>query len=190
MISFLPLIAKQQGFSGFLTGQMFTILPISGLVAKPLFGGLADKFKLHKKFFIIFQVILTIAFLTINFIPGVPIEKPSAMANFICNDFAFLQICSPRIFSNQESLVSQNLKKNFASCNLSCSIESMETIQVLCNSWKVDKYCKLSEVIKPNEIKYLEKLEFEAQFNQSYDLIVSNFGFQLIFLNLLNNFLV
>lgn len=94
---FLPTIAKQLGFSAKLTGTIYTILPISGLISKPLFGSLADKFKLHKAIFLIFQAILTIAFFTIYLIPEV---DRVANVTLICdNSVPFLEICAQKEFS-------------------------------------------------------------------------------------------
>lgn len=94
---FLPTIAKQLGFSATLVGTIYTVLPISGLIAKPLFGGLADKFKLHKLFFLIFQVILTVAFFCISYIPQI---DRNANVTLICdNSISFLQICPEKQFS-------------------------------------------------------------------------------------------
>lgn len=88
---FLPTIAKQLGFSATLVGTIYTVLPISGLISKPLFCGLADRFKIHKAVFLIFQVILTIAFFTINFIPEI---DRSANVTLICNgNLPYLEIC-------------------------------------------------------------------------------------------------
>lgn len=42
----MPVYARQLGFSTFVVGTIYSILPIMGLVAKPLFGALADKFVL------------------------------------------------------------------------------------------------------------------------------------------------
>lgn len=39
----MPVYARQLGFSTFVVGTIYSILPILGLVAKPLFGALADK---------------------------------------------------------------------------------------------------------------------------------------------------
>lgn len=96
---FLPTIAKQLGFSGMLAGTVYTVLPISGLIAKPLFGGLADKFKLHKTFFLIFQAILAIAFFTIHFIPEI---DRTANVTFTCDhNIPYLEICPEREFSKK-----------------------------------------------------------------------------------------
>lgn len=97
MVQFLPTIGKQLGFSGTAVGTMYTVLPISGLIAKPLFGSLADKFKLHKTFFLIFQAVLTIAFFFIYFIPEI---DRSADITLMCDsNIPFLKICPQKEFS-------------------------------------------------------------------------------------------
>lgn len=112
MVQFLPTIGKQLGFSGTLVGTIYTVLPISGLIAKPLFGGLADKFRLHKTFFLIFQVVLTIAFFSIYFIPEV---DKSASVTLICDsDIPFLEICPQNEFSQKtlSAVILENIHTN------------------------------------------------------------------------------
>lgn len=101
MVQFLPTIGKQLGFSAAVIGTIYTILPISGLLAKPLFGSLADKFRLHKTFFLIFEAILAIAFFSIYFIPEL---GRNATVTLICNnDLPSLEIC-PRVKFSKEML--------------------------------------------------------------------------------------
>lgn len=101
MVQFLPTIGKQLGFSAAVIGTIYTILPISGLLAKPLFGTLADKFRLHKTFFLIFEAILAIAFFSIYFIPEI---SRSATITLICDkDLPFLEIC-PRVEFSKKAL--------------------------------------------------------------------------------------
>lgn len=99
MVQFLPTIGKQLGFSASVIGTIYTVLPISGLIAKPLFGSLADKFRLHKTFFLIFEAILAIAFFSIYFIPDI---DSRANVTFICdNDLPSLEICPQVEFSKK-----------------------------------------------------------------------------------------
>ncbi|XP_032671290.1 major facilitator superfamily domain-containing protein 6 [Odontomachus brunneus] len=118
IVPFLPIIAKQLGFSATLVGTIYTVLPISGLISKPLFGGLADKFKLHKIFFLVFQVVLTVAFFSISFIPKI---DRSANVTFICdNNIPYLEICPEKKFS-VETINSVILNTHINSvCQLSC----------------------------------------------------------------------
>jgi MFS family permease len=99
IVQFLPLIGRQLGFTATLIGTIYTILPISGLIAKPLFGTLADKFRLHKTFFLLFQAILAIAFFSVYFIPEL---DRSANIIFVCdNNIPFLEICPQNKFSKE-----------------------------------------------------------------------------------------
>lgn len=41
---YMQVYARQLGFSTFVVGTIYTILPILGLISKPLFGGLADRY--------------------------------------------------------------------------------------------------------------------------------------------------
>lgn len=45
VMPFMPVFARQLGFSPFVVGTIYTILPILGLVSKPLFGALADRYE-------------------------------------------------------------------------------------------------------------------------------------------------
>lgn len=191
LMQFLPTVAKQLGFSGKEVGFIYTILPISGLVAKPLFGSLADKFRLHKAFFIAFQVILAIAFLTINFIPE---TEPSASSILRCNEDTFLSICSKSKLPREPKVL-----KDEVGCHLVCSVTSNDTISI-CNSWHVADICvpknKDGKEYK-QQIQNLKSIDFEVSVNRSYDdqlvnYIHSRYTWLLIFycafpFNILNN---
>lgn len=43
VVPFMPTLARQLGFSTVVVGTVYTILPIIGLLVKPLFGFLADR---------------------------------------------------------------------------------------------------------------------------------------------------
>lgn len=44
VVPFMPTLAKQLGFSSVVVGTIYTILPLIGLLVKPLFGAIADKY--------------------------------------------------------------------------------------------------------------------------------------------------
>lgn len=52
----MPTLAKQLGFSSVIVGYIYTVLPIIGMLAKPIFGAIADRFHRQKKLFLFFQV--------------------------------------------------------------------------------------------------------------------------------------
>jgi len=119
-VQFLPLIGRQLGFTATLIGTIYTILPISGLIAKPLFGTLADKFRLHKTFFLLFQAILAIAFFSVYFIPEL---DRSANIILVCdNNIPFLEICPQYEFSKEtlDAVISKNIYSS-AICRVSKS---------------------------------------------------------------------
>ncbi|XP_011686883.1 PREDICTED: major facilitator superfamily domain-containing protein 6 [Wasmannia auropunctata] len=119
MVQFLPTIGKQLGFSATIVGTIYTVLPISGLIAKPLFGTLADKFRLHKTFFLIFEALLTIAFFSIYFIPEL---DRSANVTLICDkDLPYLEICPQTEFSKEalSAVLLENIHVDTV-CQLSC----------------------------------------------------------------------
>ncbi|KAK0177252.1 hypothetical protein PV328_001324 [Microctonus aethiopoides] len=142
IVTFLPTIAKQLGFSASLVGTIYTILPISGLIAKPLFGGLADKFRLHKVFFLAFQAIFTIAFFTIYFIPKIP-HQNNANVTLTCDHAeAYLEVCS-NDFTNEvlNPVIDSSITNT--SCYLSC-LGSSKAYQQLCHGWNMTKYCNMT----------------------------------------------
>lgn len=174
IVPFLPLIAKQLGFSGFLVGTIYTILPISGLIAKPLFGGLADRFQLHKAFFIGFQAVLAIAFFTINFIPR--IEQDTKVI-LICDNGAntFLEICYDRRLSKSKEFIDLRSSTEFElntlqDCSLSC-LASQITYKDLCNSWHIKKYCN----VKNGTVVDEDIIDFDAQLEKYWDYTLIDF---------------
>ncbi|XP_058799956.1 uncharacterized protein LOC131669236 isoform X2 [Phymastichus coffea] len=162
LMQFLPTVAKQLGFSGKEVGFIYTILPISGLIAKPLFGSFADKFRLHKGIFIAFQVILAIAFLTINFIPE---EEPSASSRLTCRGDTFLRICSKDELPKEPIYL-----QDIVSCQLVCSVTPNDTISI-CNSWHIDDVCvsNKDKMEYEQQMQNLKLINFKISFNMSYD---------------------
>lgn len=74
MASFWPFItvfAKQLGVTEITVGLLFTVAPITGLISMPLFGAIADRFKMKKKLFLIFNVINFFAVMSFFFLPTV-----------------------------------------------------------------------------------------------------------------------
>lgn len=43
VVPYMPVMARQLGISTFVVGVIYAILPILGLISKPLFGALADR---------------------------------------------------------------------------------------------------------------------------------------------------
>lgn len=75
VVPYLSSYARQLGFSSVTVGFIYTILPISGMLAKPLFGSLADRFHCQKMLFLIAQLVAAAAFLSIYYSPKVQVNR-------------------------------------------------------------------------------------------------------------------
>lgn len=121
VIPFLPILARHLGFSGTIVGVIYTILPICGMLAKPLMGAVADRFRIKKLLFIIFEIITAAALLPINYIPKIPTESK---VHFACDNGAAVIDTSPGVAIKDDCILSQiKLEKGINStlhCNLQC----------------------------------------------------------------------
>lgn len=148
MVPFLSSYARKLGFSSIVVGLVYTILPMSGMLAKPLIGGLADRFKCRKQFFLAAQLLTAIAFLAINYAPDVPVERK---VHFSCdyNDAVF--DTSQTNASVNRCLVSQlQNESGVINCRLDCRIEDSLYWDVICRNWSMPQYCD----VHPNRLKF------------------------------------
>lgn len=67
--------ARQLGFSSVIVGFIYTILPISGMLAKPFFGSIADRFRCQKFLFLAAQLLTAAAFLGVLYSPKVDVSR-------------------------------------------------------------------------------------------------------------------
>lgn len=73
---FIPVFAKQMGLSEVAVGLIFTVAPMAGLIAKPFFGAMADRFKRKKKLFLFFILLNLMSYLTVAFLPQNELMRP------------------------------------------------------------------------------------------------------------------
>ena len=98
IVPFMPVYARQLGFSGVIVGMIYTVLPITGMLAKPIFGAVADRYQLQKTLFLAFQIVTAISFFGIQFIPEIQTETaPSAVLD--CDVATYFRFCSDDIDS-------------------------------------------------------------------------------------------
>lgn len=83
VVPYLSSYARQLGFSSVVVGLIYTILPICGMIAKPVFGAIADRFHCQKKIFLVAQLITAVAFLSIYYSPSLPTDR---VVHFSCSD--------------------------------------------------------------------------------------------------------
>lgn len=75
IIPFLTTVSKQRGYSSIIVGLIFTMIPIPGLLLKPIVGVVIDKYKCHKLIIILVEVVKSIIVSVLIFIPDQTVEK-------------------------------------------------------------------------------------------------------------------
>ncbi|XP_049819916.1 major facilitator superfamily domain-containing protein 6-A isoform X2 [Aethina tumida] len=114
VVSYLSTYAKQMGFSGTTVGIIYTILPICGMVAKPLVGGIADKFLWQKKIFLFSQLLTAAAFIAILYSPTIDNNM-----EFTC-DSGELAVNTVNVTANTNLLDQLREKVEFVECQMNC----------------------------------------------------------------------
>ncbi|XP_050435221.1 major facilitator superfamily domain-containing protein 6-like [Adelges cooleyi] len=67
---FLPTIARQRGYSVLVAGMCHTLIPIPGLLLRPLIGAIADTHNCRRRAFILIELVQFIATTALIFVPG------------------------------------------------------------------------------------------------------------------------
>ncbi|KAL1517425.1 hypothetical protein ABEB36_001190 [Hypothenemus hampei] len=150
---YLSVYARQLGFSSVIVGLIYTILPVSGMIAKPVFGSISDRFHCQKIIFLASQIVTAIAFMSIFYSPKLDLDSE---AIFSCTN-------SGSIFENvtgatiDVSLVTEIQKKNFTECQLTCQWTNND-LEVLCYDWKTCRNDSetFTAYVPLNETKYNE----------------------------------
>ncbi|XP_022832726.1 major facilitator superfamily domain-containing protein 6 [Spodoptera litura] len=141
LVPYLSTYARQLGFSSATVGLIYTVLPIFGLIAKPLFGVIADRFKKQKLIFILFQIITIISFGAIYLIP----ENRTMSVELDCDGgITMLQSCykSKDAVDNCKVDYLSNLSLNATSkCEMNCDMTSPKMWQTVCEHWHIPQYC-------------------------------------------------
>lgn len=135
---FIPVIAKQLGVSQVGVGIMYTILPFVGLVAKPLFGFISDKFRIGKIIFMLAIALTGVFFSSICFIPG---KSTEAHLNLECNSSAaLLRTCDNIDTCTFDSLKLDSSVNDIMNCSLNC-MTSVEFLEDMCSEYDLREAC-------------------------------------------------
>jgi len=138
LMPFIPVIAKQLGVNQVGVGVMYMILPFIGLVAKPLFGFISDKFRIGKIIFMLAITLTGVFFSSICFIPGKPTE---AILNLDCSSNAtMLKTCDGIGSCTFEELRLNSSVNDIMQCSLNCAV-SKEFLQDMCNEYDLSEGC-------------------------------------------------
>ncbi|XP_034255431.1 major facilitator superfamily domain-containing protein 6 isoform X2 [Thrips palmi] len=139
IVPFLPVYARQLGFSSFVVGTIYAVLPIFGMLSKPLFGAVADYFKQQKPLFLLFQLLSAIALFTIQFVPEVPTKNPVELH---CHQETNLVMCNPFDPSATDRVAKESQRNGTVLCHVECDIGLNSSFyQDLCKDWNYRQYC-------------------------------------------------
>lgn len=130
------------GYSSVIVGWIYTILPIVGLLSKPIFGGIGDRFHIQKKLFIIFQFVIIIAFSAILLIPSIP-----AKSELHCHEgVTLLKFCPPNLSTIDECsidrVVNASNSDKFGS-QMKCM--KNDAWREICEHWNVSGLCNSND---------------------------------------------
>uniref|UniRef100_A0A0A1XKW3 Major facilitator superfamily domain-containing protein 6 n=1 Tax=Zeugodacus cucurbitae TaxID=28588 RepID=A0A0A1XKW3_ZEUCU len=132
VMPFMPTLARQLGFSTVVIGTMYTILPIVGMLAKPLFGFIADRYQRHRTLFLIGEVLTAIAFFLIQFTPAIPQALPTV--EFNCHGGA----STLKYYSEFDKCIENNLESYYGERVLTCQLyckANAEQLDFVCDNW-------------------------------------------------------
>jgi len=71
---YLTTVAKQRGYSARLVGAVFSVLPLTAVFARPVFGAVADHFRCQKTMFMCFIVVVTLITASYDLMPDPPVD--------------------------------------------------------------------------------------------------------------------
>lgn len=172
VVPYMSVYARQLGFSSVIVGLIYTILPIFGMIVKPTFGAIADRFMCQKKIFLVAQLLTAAAFLAIFYSPKVPDDL---LVNFSCSN-------SEAVFHNKaETTIDTKLlekiqsKNVLSTCQLDCQLSS-GNLTTLCDNWNMSEYCDSSrqDLVNFTSVKFLASVPLAKTllFNSSTHSIV------------------
>ncbi|CAG9859600.1 unnamed protein product [Phyllotreta striolata] len=132
---YLTSYIRQLGFSSIIVGVIYTIIPICGMLAKPVLGSIADRFHCQKLLFLFLQLLTAAAFLGVFFSPKVDVSR---QANLTCYDNNLVLKESTTI--KNCSLDDIRKENGFGSCKLKCRVDD-DLAGIFCNDFKIDEFC-------------------------------------------------
>ena len=135
---YIPTYARQLGVPSSGVGIMYAILPFVGLMAKPSFGALADKFKKGKTIFLSAIALTALFFASIAFIPP---KSADTFMELECNGVTTLKTCNVTDECVLDKLEMEFFGVDVMECKLVCSDLNYLFLQQMCNEWNYDEAC-------------------------------------------------
>ncbi|XP_036326884.1 major facilitator superfamily domain-containing protein 6-like protein A isoform X2 [Rhagoletis pomonella] len=175
VMPFMPTLARQLGFSTVVVGTMYAILPIVGMLAKPLFGFIADRYQRHRTLFLIGEVLTAVAFFLIQFTPSIPQSLPTV--EFHCHGGA----SDLKYYSEFDKCIEQNLESYYGDRVLTCQLychANPEQWDFVCDNWLHNNGSITSNVTCPDRNN--PQLNFTTFVNMSEIVMASDHLFFVI----------
>lgn len=131
-------MAKQLGYSASIVGVIYFVLPIVGMIAKPLFGAIADRFQKQKFLFLLFQFLIVVSFSSVLLIPAIP-----SNTEFHCHEgISLMKYCPPHIDQINPCII-QSITENSMNTTFKCSMkcEKNDLWSTICGNWSIPGLC-------------------------------------------------
>ncbi|XP_055373866.1 major facilitator superfamily domain-containing protein 6-like [Condylostylus longicornis] len=153
----IAIVARQKGFSSGVVGVLLTVVNLLGMISKPSFGWMADRFKLHKTIFITMQGITALSFFLIYFVPSFPSQvlvrnNSNNTEIYFCPRNPIWDNCFENRIQNDESKVFK--------CQLSCKLNEGLMEKQLCDDYRSNDCISNKKTVEYEiliDIKTIEK---------------------------------
>lgn len=148
LMPYIPTYARQLGVSSTGVGIMYMVLPFIGLIAKPLFGAIADKFKCGKVIFIAAIISTAVFFDCIALIPP---NSEKAYVNLQCvNESLSLSTCNVNDECALERIDMEFGSEETMECRLLCDTSDgyQDILEETCNQWDLSENCKANSTVE------------------------------------------
>ncbi|RZF36309.1 hypothetical protein LSTR_LSTR014573 [Laodelphax striatellus] len=145
IVPFMPVYAKQLGFSSALVGTIYTILPFTGMLTKPIVGAISDRFRCHKLLFIASIVITIVSFFAIMYIP--PVEGQLLGEVHCAPAYTHLKFCPPPNRTDRymvDKVMAEHKDNTSITCKMEC-IGTPEFTTEVCSVWGFKHYCSTTQ---------------------------------------------
>lgn len=141
VVPFIPVFAKQLGYSPKIVGLIYFVLPMVGMLAKPIFGAIADRFHRQKFLFLLFQFLIIVSFASVLLIPAIP-----SQSELHCHEGeSFMKFCPPD-FANTNNCTIQSVVHNPLNTTFKCRMNCRKNDlwSSVCSHWNVPGLCESS----------------------------------------------
>lgn len=163
------MLARQLGYSASIVGLIYFVLPIVGMLAKPVFGAIADRFHRQKFLFLLFQFIIIVSFASVLLIPAIP-----SNSEFHCHEGEnLMKFCPPNIEKANnctiQSVITNPANTTFK-CRMNCKKNDMWS--TVCGGWNIPGLCDShsNNIHIDTHVQY-NKVTF---FDSCFDLLFHN----------------